>query len=99
MEPIINSKHVDGLYKADAKKKLTICEIHRKIYNKFKDTEHMTDELRYLLERGFVIGKKMHYRLAKYKHNWTEDVYKENLNGDHQKITQNQPIEWKWLSK
>ena len=59
----------------------------------------MTDEVRYLLEQGFVIGKKMHYRLAKYKHNWTEDVYKENLNGDHQKITQNQPIEWKWLSK
>ena len=86
MEPISNSKHVDGLYKADAKKKL-------------KGTDLMTDEVRYLLEQGFVIGKKMHYRLAKYKHNWTEDVYKENLNGDHQKITQNQPIEWKWLSK
>ena len=65
MEPITNSKHVDGLYKADAKKRLTICEVHRKLYNKLKDSDIMTDEVRYLLEQGFVIGKKMHYRLAK----------------------------------
>ena len=99
MDPIINSKHVDGLYKVDAKKKLTICEVHRKLYNKLKDIGVMTDEVRYLLEQGFVIGKKMHYRLAKYKHNWSEDLFKENLQNDSQKITQERPIEWQYLTK
>ena len=57
MEPISNSKHVNGLYKADAKKKLTICEVHRKLYNKLKDTDLMTDEV-ISIRTGFCDRKK-----------------------------------------
>ena len=99
MEPISKSKHAPGLYSGDIKNKLTICEVHRRLYNRLKDTPYMTDELRHLLEQGFVMGKKMHYRLAKYKHNWSEDLFKENLQNDNQKITQEKPIEWQYLTK
>ena len=96
---ITNSKHACALYSGDTKNKLTICEVHRKLYQILKDTDHMTDEVRYLLEQGFVMGKKIHYRLAAYKHDWNEDIYKEKVDNDYQKITQSEPIEWKWISK
>ena len=99
MEKIHKSKHANGLYDDKVAKKLTICEVHRRLYKSLKDTDYMTDEIRFLLEQGFVIGKKMHYRLRKYKEGWTEDVYQEQVNNDLDKITQDKPIEWKWLSK
>ena len=99
MEHLTSSKHAAGLYKNDKKTKLTICEVHRRLYNKLKDTGVMTEEIRYLLEQGFVTGKKMHYRLAKYKHNWSDDDYKNNLDSDKNKIAQNQPIKWKYKVK
>jgi len=84
-----------GLYESKVAKKLTICEIHRQLYKLLKDTPQMTDTVRFLLESGFVTGKKMHYRLSKYKLNWREDVYIKNLKEDFDKISQDKPIEWK----
>ena len=89
-----------GLYESKVAKKCTICEIHRQLYKLLKDTPQMTDTVRFLLETAFVTGKKMHYRLSKYKHNWTDDVYIKNLKEDFNKISQDKPIEWKdWDTK
>lgn len=74
-------------------KKLTICEIHRQLYRTLKD-HHMTDDIRAKLEMAFLIGKKMHYRLAKYKFNWEEDVFREELGKDTDTIDQDKPIVW-----
>ena len=94
------SNEEKGLYDPKVAKKCTICEIHRQLYKILKDTPVMTDQIRFLLETAFATGKKMHYRLSKYKHNWTEDVYIKNLKEDFNKISQDKPIDWKdWDTK
>ena len=65
-ETKVLSNRVRGTY--------TICDIHRMIY-KSVDSGDNIEETKYLLERAFVIAKKMDAKLRMYKHDYDDNWY------------------------
>lgn len=65
--------------KENATNSYTICDIHRMIYHSILDdpdalkTEHGKANAVYLLERAYVIAKKMDARLRMYKNNYDSE--------------------------
>jgi hypothetical protein len=74
----VKSDGVKGKFKGT----YTICDIHRAIYDKMKQSKFDREEVKYLIERAYVIAKKMDAKLRMYAHNYNEDWY-ENEKKNH----------------
>jgi hypothetical protein len=74
--------------------KVTICEMHRRIYRKLMNGGSFED-VKYLLEDAFDVGKKLSWRLRQYKNNYDETWYMDAKEYDKTRVDQEEEIPWK----
>ena len=79
--------------------KMTICEMHRRIYKQIHDSPAYTPEVDYYLNLAFQTGKKITKRLRQQKMNWDDSKYHEMLLEDKTKLSQDEVIPWEEINK
>jgi hypothetical protein len=74
-------------------KKITICEMHRQLYKRLKDTKAYTPDVDMLLNMAFNAGKRMAEKLTRNAVEWEEySKFEEKLS----KTTLDQDEEIAW---
>tara|TARA_Y100000389_G_scaffold148937_1_gene148133 strand:- start:368 stop:667 length:300 start_codon:yes stop_codon:yes gene_type:complete len=74
-------------------KKMTICEMHRQLYKRLKNTKAYTPDVDMLLNMAFDAGKKMAGKLTRHAVEWEDySIVKEKLS----KTTLDQDEEIAW---
>jgi len=77
LEEYGNSKKIGSHFRHT----FTICDIHRKLYKMMVDDVNqlskpeVQEEVKYMLQRAFVIAKKTDAKLRQYKHNYDDEWY------------------------
>lgn len=63
--------------------KITICEVHRELYDRIMDSnmdDDLANQLITLLEDAYIMAKKMNNKLVQYKNNWDDEWWENNRN-------------------
>lgn len=74
-------------------KKMTICEMHRQLYKRLKNTKAYTPDVDMLLNMAFNAGKRMAGKLTRHAVEWQDhSIFEEKLS----KTTLDQDEEIAW---